>query len=445
MSIPLIPAPAHLELLGGDPYVVPEGGLGVSSYHGDDPTDESYTLEVTAQGVTVRAAGPRGAAAASATVLQVMGLTNGTIPALRIEDAPRYAWRGVMIDVARHFFDVATLRRVVDLAQLYRLNRLHLHLTDDQGWRLPVAGRPELTEVSGPHDADGGAGGSYSQDEIAGLIAYAAQRGIALVPEVDLPGHTNAALHATPALNPDGVAPPAYAGTDVGFSTLRLELAETPVFLDDVVAALATAAGDSPFLHVGGDEVRELDPREYDAFVQHVERVVVDAGRRAVVWQEAARALADPTSVVQLWDLNQPVEPVVAAAERGHEIVLSPAPHAYLDMQYEPDHPLGLHWAGYVDVRDAYDWDPATLVPGLPADRVLGVEAAIWTETIRTPDELFSMLLPRLAATAEVAWSQPDVRDWEAFVEDLAAHETLWRAHGFAFERREQVFGSTAS
>jgi len=434
VSLPLIPAPARLELLDGDPYPVPAELT--TSTAVENHEDGGYRLRVGADtGFASAAADDRGASAARSTSVQLVELTDRSVPALEIEDAPRYPWRGLMIDVCRHFFGPATLRKVLDLAALYKLNVLHLHLTDDQGWRYEVPNRPELIERASTSEVDGGAGGHLSVADLAELTAYAAERGIMIVGEIDLPGHTAAALHAVPALNPGGVAREVYTGTDVGHSTLRLDLPETAAFLEDAVGALVEqSTGD--FVHVGGDEVRLLSPEEYAAFIQHVEALVLRLGKRPVFWQEAAPALQDARSVLQLWDSNADPAPVVAAAARGHQVILSPGNRAYLDMKYDAATELGLDWAGHVDVRDAYDWDPATLVPGLPPEAILGVEAALWTETIRTEDDLFSMLLPRLPAIAEVAWSVPEVRAWEVFAEDLPAHRALWDARGLAHADR---------
>lgn len=434
VSLPLIPAPVRLDLLDGDPYVVPDEFL----TRGDVSADagDGYSLRVSAgDGFSADLQGAGAAGAASATMLQLVELTDGEVPALEIEDAPRYSWRGLMVDIARHFFGPETLRKVIDLAALYKLNVLHLHLTDDQGWRYEVPRLPELIERSSTSEVDGGPGGFLSVAELAEITAYAAERGITIVGEVDLPGHTAAALHAVPALNESGEAREVYTGTDVGHSTLRLELPETKDFLEDVVAALVDQTP-GEFVHVGGDEVRLLRPEEYATFVQHVEALVLRLGKRPVFWQEAAASLQDSRSVVQLWDSNADPAPVVAAARRGHQVILSPGNRAYLDMKYDADTALGLEWAGHVDVRDSYDWDPATLIPGLPPEAIIGVEAALWTETIRTEDDMFSMLLPRLAAIAEVAWSAPEVRDWEAFAEDLPAHTALWESRGLAHTTR---------
>ncbi len=434
MNLPLIPAPVELKLVDGEPCVTDGFSSMLTMSVDGEPDDGSYSLSVSGSSVVARA-GESGAAAARATHDQLLELTGGSVPAMEITDAPRYRWRGLMLDISRHFFGPDTIRKVIDLAALYKLNVLHLHLTDDQGWRFEVRNRPELTETSKDTQVGGEGGGFLTAADLQALVEHAAERGIAVVGEIDLPGHTHAALHAVPGLNPDGVSPGAYTGTEVGHSTLRLELPETAGFLEDVVSALV-AQTPGEFLHVGGDEVEHLSGEEYTAFIQHVEALVLRHGRRPVFWQEAAPALLDTRSVVQMWISTGDGAEVVAAARRGHDVILSPGNRTYLDMKHEPSDRLGLTWAGIIDVRDAYDWDPDTVLAGLPPDRILGVEAPLWTETIETEDDLFSMLLPRLAAFAEVAWSDPQVRDWEAFAEDLPAHTALWDARGLAWSRR---------
>ena len=257
-----------------------------------------------------------------------------------------------------------------------------------------------------------------------------------MVPEIDVPGHVNAALHAVPALNPDGVAPDVYEGVAVGFSSLRSDLPETVPFLTDVFGDLA-AMTPGEHLHLGGDEAHHTPPDEYVRLVGAAVAAVRATGRTVVGWQEGAAAPLPPGTVVQLWDTRADTAPVVAAARAGARVLMSPADHVYLDMQYAAGHALGQDWAGYVELRDAYAWEPAATVPGLDPAAVVGVEAAIWTETLRTRDEVMSMLLPRLAAVAEVAWSSS--ADWEQFRERVAPHAAAWDRDGLAWHASPQV------
>jgi hexosaminidase len=431
-----------------DEPVVPTGGdavrgvvsLALDPFVGGDAglASEAYALTSDAGGVRLAAATERGLHRAVATLRQLLAGagTCTVVPAVHIDDIPRYMWRGLSVDVARHFLPVGDLGVLVDLVAAYKLNVLHMHLTDDQGWRLDLPSRPELAARSSGGGVDGDPGGAYSGGDWAWLVAHAAARGVAVVPEIDVPGHVNAALHAVPALNPGGLTPPAYEGVEVGFSSLRSDLPETVPFLTDVFGDLA-AMTPGEYLHLGGDEAHHTPPEEYARLVDAAVGAVRAAGRTVVGWQEVAAVPLPAGSVVQLWDTRADPAPVVAAARAGARVLLSPAERVYLDMRYVPDHPLGQDWAGCVEVRDSYEWDPATAVPGLDPAAVIGVEAAIWTETLRTRDEVTAMLLPRLAAVAEVAWSGPG--DWESFRDRVAPHAAAWDRDGLAWHPSPQV------
>ncbi|MFP3714061.1 family 20 glycosylhydrolase [Puerhibacterium sp. TATVAM-FAB25] len=418
---------------------------------------ERYTLAVGPDGLEARAAEPVGLLHAVRTLRQLVtrpALDAGTaavtgasptVPAVVVRDAPRYAWRGLSFDVVRHWFGPADVRAVVDLLGAYKLRVLHLHLTDDQGWRVEIPSRPALTERSGGTQVGGavpaGQRGYLTVEEYRDLQAYAAARHVTIVPEVDLPGHTNAATHAYGELTPDGTPTDTYDGTEVGFSRLWADVPATEPFLRDVLGDLARMT-DGPWLHVGGDEAPKVEPAEYAAIMELAQRIVREAGKTPVAWQEAARAAVEPGTVLQFWDPRPDggaAAPFERAAAAGATFVASPGSRAYLDMKYAPGHPLGLEWAGHVEVRDAYDWDPAGSVPGVPASAVVGVSGAVWTETLTTRDELFSMLLPRLPALAEVAWSPVEARDWDGFAARLAGQAPVWRALGWAFHPSPQI------
>src|SRR5262249_8704198 len=180
-----------------------------------------------------------------------------TVPAVHILDRPRYPWRGAMLDVARHFFGVEDVKRYIDLLALNKMNRLHLHLADDQGWRIEITKRPELTATGGSTQVGGGPGGFYTQAQFAEIVSYAADRFITIVPESDMPGHTNAALASVAELNCSGQSPQPFTGTDVGFSSLCVEKESTYRFIDDIVSEIAGMTP-GPYFHVGGDEVKTL-------------------------------------------------------------------------------------------------------------------------------------------------------------------------------------------
>lgn len=360
------------------------------------------------------------------------------VPALVVADAPRFGWRGLSLDLARRFHGMPTLRAVVDVMASLKLNVLHLHLTDDQGWRLEIPSRPALTERSGSTAVEGGPAGFLTVAEYGELVEHAAARGITVVPELDLPGHVNAALHAYGELTPSGEPAPAYDGIDVGFSRLDADLPATGPFVRDVLGDLL-AMTPGPCLHIGGDEAYATDPAEYARLVGAAMEQVRAAGRTVVAWQEAARLRPGPGAVVQYWDERDGADDVVAAAAGGTDVLLSPASRVYLDLKYDADTPLGLEWAGHVELRDAYDWDPLAVLPGVAPERVVGVEAALWSETLRTPDDVFRMLLPRLAAVAEVAWTAQERRGWSSFADRVPGAAAAWERAGLAWHRSPQV------
>jgi hexosaminidase len=356
-----------------------------------------------------------------------------SLPALRIRDTPRYAWRGAMLDVARHFFTVDEVKRFVDLLALHKMNRLHLHLSDDQGWRIAIRKWKDLTLKGGRTEVGGTPGGFYTQAQYKELVAYAAERFITVVPEIDVPGHTNAALSSYAELNCDGRPPAPFTGTEVGFSSLCVEEEVTYRFIDDVVGEIA-AITPGPYFHIGGDEVKTLKPEQYRAFIERVQTIVKKHGKEMIGWDEIAPATLLPTTIVQHW------RPDAAKADlaRAPRLILSPANRAYLDMKYDADTALGLRWAGLVPLKTAYDWDPATLIDGRP-EAILGVEAPLWSETLANLRDAEFMALPRLAAIAELGWSPRAEHDWERFRVRLGAQAPRWTAMGINFYRSPDV------
>jgi hexosaminidase len=357
---------------------------------------------------------------------------------VRIADRPRFAWRGAALDVARHFFTVDEVKRYIDLISLYKLNVLHLHLTDDQGWRIAIDGWPKLTTHGGSTQVGGGRGGFYTKRDYLSIVRYARDRYITVVPEIDVPGHTGAALSSYPELNCDDRAPALYTGISVGFTSLCLDKEVTYRFVGDVIAQLA-ALTPGPYLHIGGDEAQTVPDDRYVAFVERVQRMVRAHGKRAIGWQETAKAELPPSSVVQYWDLRSGSDAVRRAAERGGKVLLSPASRVYLDMKYDPGTKLGLEWAGHVEVRDAYDWDPAGLLDGIGEQDVLGVEAQLWSETLRSVRDMELMAFPRLPGIAEVGWSPASSRNWDGYRRRLAAQAPRWAAMAVDYHRSPQV------
>jgi hexosaminidase len=404
---------------------------------------EAYELTSTPEGVTIRANQPAGLFYGVQTFRQMMPAfieysavrpdkARPVVAAAgRIVDQPRFSWRGAMLDVARHFMPVSDVKRYVDLMSLYKLNRLHLHLADDQGWRIEIKSWPNLTTHGGSTQVGGGTGGFYTQQEYADLVQYAADRFITIVPEIDMPGHTNAALASYAELNCDNVARDLYTGIEVGFSALCVDKDITYRFISDVVREIA-ALTPGPWFHIGGDEVKTLTSEQYVRFIERVQTIVQSHGKQMVGWDEVSSAQLLATSVVQHW---RPKASPAEAIAKGAHVIMSIASKAYLDMKYDRSTPIGLSWAGYVDVNDAYDWDPATLAAPAPESALLGVEAPLWSETVATIQDVEFLAFPRLLGIAEVGWSASETRDWNAFKERLGAQGPRLTALGVNFYR----------
>ncbi|MEU5692318.1 family 20 glycosylhydrolase [Actinosynnema sp. NPDC020468] len=409
--------------------------------------DQGYQLAVTRSAVTIRANTTTGLFAGVQTLRQLLPPeiekrdrqhVTWTVPGVRITDYPRFAHRGAMLDVARHFHPVATVKRYVDQLALYKINYLHLHLTDDQGWRLQIDGWPNLTAHGASTQVGGGPGGFYTKAQYREIVKYAAERKITVIPEVDLPGHTNAALSSYAELNCDGVAPPLRTDIEVGYSSLCVSKDVTYRFVEDVIRQLA-AITPGEYLHIGGDEAKATTDADYQTFLDKVLPLVGKYGKKVVGWHEFVKTTTDTSAVPQYWGTTTTNAVVQAAAARGNKVLLSPANKAYLDMKYDASTPLGLKWAGYVEVRTAYDWNPGAYLTGVPESSVRGVEAPLWTETIVTPAHIDFMAFPRLPAIAELGWSPWSTHDWESFKVRLAAQGARWTALGIDWYHSPQI------
>lgn len=423
----IIPRPASLTVHAGPGC---RADAAAETRRDDSLGAEGYRLSTRGERPIVTAGGDAGAQYARASLAQLVADDAGRLPAVEIGDRPRFAWRGAMLDVARRFHPVATVLALVDELAALKLNRLHLHLTDDQGWRIEIPGLPRLTEIGASTQVGGGpvaAPGYYTRADWDRIVAHAASRHIVVVPEIDLPGHTNAALTAYPDLAPTGVAPVPYEGIEVGFSTLDTRAnAAVDRFVATVVDAVA-AMTPGPWLHLGGDECLATPEAEFVDFIARATRLGHAAGKTIIGWHEMGRCRSLPPGTLgQYWNLTTPepghAERLRSFVEQGGKAIMSPADVAYLDMKRTDDDPLGLVWAdGPTTLADAYGWDPADIVDGLDEDDLLGVEAPMFTETIGTLDEIRQMAFPRLAALAEVAWTPRRRRVFKDFRRRLAA------------------------
>ena len=412
--------------------LVTKGGL---------PNPEAYRVRVTPREVRIEASDPRGLFYGAQTLRQLVD--NRSIAAVEITDAPRFKWRGLLIDVARHFFDKKQLVQIIDEMAAYKLNVLKLHLTDYQGWRIEIPTYPKLTEVGSLVD---GKPRYFSTAEMQEIVKYAADRHIMVVPEIEMPGHAGAAARAYPEyFDKDGGAfNPANPKT---FDFVRGVLTE--------VARVFPA----PYLHFGGDEVGDetwvgmadvdklkaehglKSTDEVEAyFGRRVVATIESLGKRPMAWDEQVDAQAPKSVVIQWWRRDKP-EVRDAAVRNGYDVVLSPADQLYFDYPQGPGEP-GAPWEGNKggpqSIPKMLAWEP---VPdnytAAEQARVIGIEAAVWTEFIETERYLQFMTFPRLLALAEIAWRPRGPRDEKEFTTRLEPHIEALRARGINARRGE--------
>jgi hexosaminidase len=390
------------------------------------------------------------------------------LPALQVTDEPRFRWRGVHLDAARHFFDVDEVLRLLDLAALHRLNRFHWHLTDDQGWRIQIRSNPRLTEIGSirsetkiGHYNDTAAGydgkpygGFYTQDDIRRVVARAESLGITVVPEIDLPGHMQAAITAYPHLG-NGLHPP-HVRTTWGISHQILNAEpSTFTFVEEVLEEVL-ALFPSPWIHLGGDEApadewKQSEPAQSRARAlgyQHVDQLqhlytthfanwLQQRGRRLIGWDEMyERSGSDlpPGATVMAW---RGEEHGIRAAQDGVDVVMTPREPTYLD-KYQADsaeEPLAI--GGMTTLADCVGWEPvpAALRNTPAADRILGGQAQLWTEYIADRKRLDYMAFPRLCALSEALWTSAAVRTAASFAPRLPMHLKLLDQLGVGYRR----------
>lgn len=406
--------------------------------------DEAYILRITNDSLILSAKTAAGAFRGVQTLRQLIPETSNDtlaeqpmwlVPSGIITDEPQFIYRGAMLDVARHFFSVAEVKRFIDLLAYYKYNALHLHLSDDQGWRIEIKSWPKLTSVGGLSEVGGGKGGFFTQEDYSEIVAYAAKHHIMIVPEIDMPGHTNAASVSYPILNGNGKVVKPYMGTRVGFSTFDARKDTVYQFIDDVVGEIA-ALSPSPYFHIGGDESHVTKKNDYIHFVERVEKIVQKHGKQMVGWDEIMQANVDSTSIAQHWNT---IENAVAAAKNGSKIILSPAKKAYLDMQYDSLSIHGLHWAAYIPVDSAYTWTPKTYIEGIDNTHILGIEAPLWSETISNSSEMEYLAFPRAIGYAELGWTPASKRNWETYKVRLAHQAAFLERFNVNFYRTDKV------
>ncbi|MHA4773445.1 family 20 glycosylhydrolase [Streptomyces sp. MSC1_001] len=442
---------------------------------------EGYTLNSTSTGVTLTAYGAQGLFRGVQTLRQLLPAAiesttakpgPWTVAPVQISDTPRYSYRGVMVDVARRYFPITQLKRYIDQAATYKINTLHLHLTDDQGWRIAIGAIPSLTTV-GASTQSGFTGGTtwyYTAAEYQEIVAYAKSRFMTVVPEIDGPGHTSAALASVANLNCNNNTISPYSGFDVGISLYCLSDAQhvtnVSSFLTTVIDTVA-AMTPGPYVHLGGDETPAATPTQYAAYVSAATSAATARGKTVMGWHQLGQSTIPANSIMQWWgdaddrstigtsNETEDIQFVRNAVQQNATFVMSPSDHAYLDMKYDSTTPYGLSWQGYVPLSKAYDWDPTTSTAKLngtgslvPADRIAGVEAALWadraytgshqlpTSTSQFPEPYVyaeHMTYPRLPAIAEIGWSPQSTHNYTDFSRRLATHGPRWTAAGIHY------------
>ncbi|MFJ6513377.1 family 20 glycosylhydrolase [Streptomyces sp. NPDC091406] len=434
------------------------------------PVDESYRLTVGAEGVDCRAATPAGVFRAATTALHLLVTSGDRIPCQELTDAPHYAWRGLLVDPARGYLAPGELRALIDLAALYKLNVLHLHLTDNEGWRLEIPGLPELTAPA----PDGTPRAFYTTDDYRELQDYAAERFVTVVPEIDLPGHCATLREALPGL-PAAPAPEGLTGRFPFVPPLDLTDPATAKAVATILDGVCRLT-DGPFVHIGGDEAVGATEESFVQSIRELRSRVREFGKRPIGWQESSRAGVGPEDIAQFWvdvpmmDLPDTPEELSARPELlaagqtvefiaalkaffapadhdlarildgGGRVLLSPQSHLYLDRAYAAQvvppgqastaARLGFPTYRPRDVEHAARWEPAS--HAIPDDKVAGVEATVFAESVESLDDVTTLLLPRLPSVAAAAWTGR-APDWNDHRTRLAHHGRLWEQRGLAY------------
>ncbi|MDA3821751.1 MAG: beta-N-acetylhexosaminidase [Bacteroidales bacterium] len=405
---------------------------------------EAYTLDISKHRIQLTATNTEGLFRGIQTFVQLLSLENSDlkiedkgimVPTGVINDYPEYEYRGMMLDVSRHFFPPTVVKQLIDKLAFYKINVLHLHLSDDQGWRIEIKSWPKLTEIGGSTEVGGGEGGFYTQEQYKDLVQYAAERFITIVPEIDMPGHTNAALASYAELNCNGKATELYTGTKVGFSTLCTDDELTYKFVDDVVREISEMTP-GPYFHIGGDESHVTKLPDYIYFVDRVKEIVKAHGKTLVGWDEISHGALSEGDVAQYWSSS---ENALRATTKGAKLIISPAKKCYLDMKYHEKTELGLNWAAYIEVDAAYNWNPVELVEGIQRDDILGIESPLWAETIESLDDIEYLAFPRIIGHAEIGWSNADSLSWDDYERRLAIHGKLLDKMGVDFYKSEKI------
>jgi hexosaminidase len=423
------------------------------------PAEEAYTLLVSPQRVTIRASQPAGMYFGTVTLKQLV--QGSAIPCVEIEDAPRFVWRGALVDPARHFKPKADVLRYIDALALHKINILQMHLTDDQGWRIEIKKYPKLTEVGsvrkhtrvgreGKSDKfdDKPHGGFYTQADIREIVSHAAARHITVVPEIEMPGHAQAALTAYPEFGNTGERLEVWGQWGVSKNIFSVS-EKTFAFLEDVLSEVL-ALFPSRYIHVGGDEVPKDQWRasaEAQArmkqlglkseaelqtwFIGRINKFLRSRGRTLTGWDEIIEGGMTPGAVVMSW---RGEKGGIEAARHGHDVVMTPVSHTYFDYYQGPPEKEPLAIGGFIDLKKVYSYEPVPAeLSAEEAKRVLGTQGQLWSEYLPAASHMEYMAFPRMTALAEVAWTPKERRDYASFLRRLPAQLARLKAIGVNF------------
>ena len=433
---------------------------------------EAYQLKVTDQGVTITAPTEAGVFYGIQTLRKSLPIAQGAdvaLPAVEIKDAPRFGYRGAHFDVSRHFFTIDEVKTYIDMLTLHNMNRLHWHITDDQGWRLEIKKYPKLTEIgsqrsgtvigrnSGEYD-NTPYGGFYTQEQAKEIVDYAAERYITVIPEIDLPGHMLAALTAYPELGCTGGPYEVWRQWGVADDVLCAGNDQVLKFIEDVYTELIDIFP-SEYIHVGGDECPKVrwekcpkcqarikalglksdknhskEERLQSFVINHIEKFLNDHGRQIIGWDEILEGGLAPNATVMSW---RGESGGIEAAKQKHDVIMTPNTYLYFDYYQAKDtenEPFGI--GGYLPIERVYSYEPmpASLTPE-EQQYIKGVQANLWTEYIATFSHAQYMVLPRWAALCEVQWSTPDKKNYEDFLSRLPRLIKWYDAEGYNYAK----------
>lgn len=430
---------------------------------------EGYQLKVARDKILVNATSPAGIFYACQTFRQLLpaaiedknkiqGIAL-TIPCVEIEDKPRYQWRGMHLDVCRHFFSKDFVKRYIDMLALHKMNRFHWHLTEDQGWRIEIKKYPKLTQISAWRKGESGSkyGGFYTPDDIRQIVEYAKQQFITVVPEIEMPGHSVAALAAYPQFSCSG-GPFEVETRWGGFRDVYCAGNDaTFEFLQDVLCEVIDLFP-SQYLHIGGDEClkdawkncpkcqarikAEGLKDEYELqsyFIKRISKFLKSKNKKLIGWDEILEGGLAEDAIVMSW---RGTEGGITAARGGHDVVMSPTTHCYFDHYQADPNTQPKAWGGLTTLEKVYSFEPTP--PELTSEQakhIIGAQANVWTEYIETEDYLEYMVFPRMCALAEVVWSPKELRDWDDFKERLKAHSRRLDELDINFYRTPSIWG----